>query len=160
MQLLSLLSLLSVAVAIPVHSPRACFPDPTSFVVSRFVAFTASTGPNDTSAVTFQASDSTTGITTRCQRESTPGDGISPADPDHWYPCANPSMEFLWTGQDVGVRETYDACSGQREIASGTSGIYLICFPLTLDIWGSGTYCNNPTGFDTTITVTSVTPAA
>lgn len=112
MQLLSLLSLLSVAVANPVHSPRACFPDPTSFVVSRFVAFTASTGPNDTSAVTFLASDSTTGISTRCQRESTPGAGISPADPDHWYPCANSSMEFLWTGHDVGVREKYEACPG------------------------------------------------
>jgi hypothetical protein len=123
----TLLALLPVVFSTPI-TPRATDPScpgPTSFQINGFGAFTAAPGPTGVSFVAFTFLDSATGVETSCERQLPPGSGRSPADPDHYYPCNNTAVEFMYgAGNLFSVKETFKCHRYVRASLSSDSWVH------------------------------------
>lgn len=99
-------SLLSLTLAAPLTKR---FVESTPWRLSNIRAFTASPGPTGVSSITFHFCDTNAGLEleTECSRYLAPGSGRSPIDPDTFYPCANNTVGFKYTGREIVVQRTY-----------------------------------------------------
>ena len=101
--------MISLALAVP-HTKRQSCVDQDWSVIG-FRSFTADPGPTGVSQISFTFEDSNTDTGSICSRSLAPGSGKSPADPDNFYPCEDPEMQYKFDGKKLTLKHTFD-CAG------------------------------------------------
>lgn len=113
MHLLPFISMISLALAVPHTKRQSCVGQ--DWLVRGFSSFTADPGPTGVSYISFTFGDSNTETNTDnsslCSRSLAPGSGQSPADPDNFYPCEDPEMQYKFDGKKLTLKHTFD-CAG------------------------------------------------
>ncbi len=122
MHLLPLLSMVSLALSTPLTKRDTCVSQ--EWAVQGFTSFTADPGPEGSSHISFRFVDPNTDTISSCGRTLPPGSGRSSADPDHFYPCDDASVQYEFDGSKLTLKHTYD-CHGYASNAPNR----LLCNP-------------------------------
>ena len=110
MHFLPLVSLAALALAAP-HEKRLSCVVSQQWAVQGFSSFTADPSPTGVSHISFTFSDPNTSTSSLCSRSLAPGSGSSPADPNHFYPCQDPAMQYQFDGTKLSLKHTFN-CAG------------------------------------------------
>lgn len=109
MHFLPIISMVSLALAAPHTKRQSCVDQ--QWAVQGFSSFTADPGPTGVSHISFTFVDPNTGTSSACSRSLADGSGKSPADPDNFYSCQDPKMQYKFDGKKLTLKHTLD-CAG------------------------------------------------
>ncbi|MCJ1265452.1 hypothetical protein MMC22_005330 [Lobaria immixta] len=126
--------MVSLALAVPHTKRQSCVNQ--DWAVQGFSSFTADPGPTGVSHISFTFVDPNTGASSICSRSLAPGSGQSPADPDNFYPCQDPTMQYKFDGKKLTLEHTLD-CAGTTETASGNTDLVLQCIHYDNVLYGT-----------------------
>ena len=114
MRFLALFALVPLTLSSPLLQSRTSCPKPTLFDIAQYGVFEQAADqqgytPQYGSSISFQFSDTATGVTTSCSRSLPPFAGPI-ADANNYYNCTNSAVKFKYDGSTLFVKEQF-ACN-------------------------------------------------